>query len=188
MAPTINMTDALKEAYAVAKTDAFPYYTFEFVHPSWDPPARIVYGWDEIECQMEEDYLVDVLGEAPGASPICTFYPVPIEFTMPATVAEEVPVFDFKFYDPSRIVMLKIFEAQDDPQPVQMYVRVYLSNRLLSASGPETLPVPRYHVGSVRINKATSLVTGRCVFQDFMGRSVPFRTYTLAEFPGLRRR
>lgn len=178
--PTINMSEALQEALATARTDAFEYYTFEFVHPAWETPVYVVYGWDVI------DALIETPSDGPSAGQVVTFQPLPIEFTMPATTSEEIPSFEFKFYDPSRIVMQKVFESQADPRSIQMYIRVYLSNRLLL--GPETVPPPRYHVATIRIEESTSMITGRCVFQDYMGRSVPFRTYTLAEFPGLRRR
>jgi hypothetical protein len=178
--PTINMSEALEEAYATADTKAIPYGTLEFVHPLWDTPARILDGWDQIEARLETP------SDSGHAGELVTFYPVPIDWVMPVTTPDEVPSFQFKFYDPSRMVMQKIFDAQDDPQPIQMYVRIFLSNHL--DIGPETVPVPRYHVASVKINARSSLITGRCIFQDYMGRSAPFRTYTLAEFPGLRRR
>jgi len=178
--PTINMSEALQEAYATVSSAAIEYYCFEFVHEDWDEPARVVYGWDEIEARLEDP------SDSGHSGELVTWRPLPIEFQMPATVADEIPTFEFKFYDPSRIVMDKIFAAQAAPKPIQMYVRVYLSNRL--DIGPETVPVPRYHIGSVKISSASSMITGRAVFQDYMGRSAPFRTFTLAEYPGLRRR
>ena len=186
--PTINISEALQEAYASARTDAVEYYTFEFTHPDWSEPARLVYGWEEITAKMESTYLLDVLDDDSGdPSPSVVFYPIPIEFQLPPTVADEVPSFQFSFYDPSRIVMEKIFATQSGtPKPIKMYMRVFLSNRL--EIGPETVPVPRFYVGNVQISAQTSQITGRCVFQDYMGRSAPFRTYTLEEFPGLRRR
>lgn len=178
--PTINLSDALREAYAVADTTAIEYYTFEWIHPSWDPPVFTVHGWDEIEALIEDP------SDSPKAGELVTFQPLPIEGILPPTTADEVPSFQFRMYDPSRIVAQKIIEAQNDPKPIQMLMRVYLSNRL--TVGPETQPVPRYYVGSTRLVKKTGMVTGRCVFQDYMGRSAPFTTYTPAEFPGLKRR
>lgn len=191
--PTINMSDALKEAYAVAPKDVVEYYTFQFLHPNWSEPAYIVYGWDEVVALLEEDALIGGVETVPGtpntAGPgyMATFNPIPIEFTLPPTTPDEVPTFQFDFYDPSGLVYQQILDHNDDPQPIQMFLRVYLSSRMATV-GPETDPPPRYFVGNVSINAKTSKVSGRCVFQDYMGRSAPFRTYTLAEFPGLRRR
>lgn len=179
--PTLEMSEALKEAYAVAPSDVFEYYTFEFVHPAWTEPVRVVYGWEAIEARIENP------SEGNYAGQLVEWQPLPIEFTLPATIADEVPSFEFSFYDPSRIVMQKVFDSQKtNPEGIEMYLRIYLNNRL--DIGPETNPVLHFSVGSVRIQQGSSMVSGRCVFTDYLGRSAPFRTYTLAEFPGLRRR
>lgn len=178
--PTFEMTDALKEALASVRTDVVEYYTFEFTHPDWTDPARIVSGFEQINAKLEAD------SESGHGGELVTFFPVPIEFTLPPTVPGEVPTFEFKYYDMSGIMRERIFQTDAPQKRVKMYMRVFLSNHL--EDGPETIPVPSYHVLYTKLEPYSGLITGRCVFQDYMGRSAPFRTYTLAEFPGLRRR
>lgn len=179
--PTINMTEALQESLAVAPTDVVTYFTFDFTHVAWSDPVRIVYGWETIDALLEAD------SPSGDGGMVVTFQPLDVVFAPPSTTTDEVPSFEFKFYDASQIVMQKIFDAQNSPSAISMYLRVFLSNRM-DTYGPENIPVPAFNVGSVKIDTESSLITGRCVFQDYMGRSAPFRTYTLAEFPGLRRR
>lgn len=180
--PTIQLSEALQEALATAPSATPEYYTFEFVHPDWDPPIRIVHGWEEIEARLEDP------SESGNGGEMVTFYPVPIDFIFEPTTPEEVPSFEFKFYDPSRLVLQKLLDGQDnDPQQIQMYIRVYLQGRF-DLQPENAALVPKYSVANVKISTGTSLITGRCVFQDYLGRSAPFRTYNFAEFPGLRRR
>lgn len=184
--PTFSMSDALREALSIVRTDVIEYYTFEFWHEDWEEPARIVSGWDQIEARLEAAGDADDVQIANGtAGELVTFYPVPIEFTMPSTLPDETPTFEFKFHDLQQIVMQKILQNQVTPKKVLMFIRVYLSSNL--NIGPETIPVPRYNVASLKLSTAASLITGRCMYNDFIGRSVPFRSYTYAEYPDLRR-
>lgn len=178
--PTLDMTEALQEALAVAPSATPEIYTFEFVREGWTENVRIVYGWEEIEARLEDP------SESGSSGLVVPFYPVPVDWTLEPTLPDEVPRFSFNFFDPAYLVAEKIIEQASDPKPIQMYLRVYLQGRL--DLGPEMNTIPRYHVGNTNFDPYTAKVTGTCVFQDYLGRSAPFKTYTLAEFPGLRRR
>ena len=180
--PTDNLSDALTEAYATTKGQP-EYYCFEFVCASlWgENNARIVYGWENITAKLEDG--------APGGNggEMVDWLALPIEFKPSSLTPSETPVFGMEFYDVSRVLTSKIITGHlGTPAKVEMYARVYLKGRF--DLGPENNPIPRYHVGNLEMDPFTGQVTGDCVFQDFSGRSAPFRTFTLAEYPNLRRR
>lgn len=190
--PTFEMSDALREALASVRTDIITYFTFELWHEDWDETVRIVHGWDEIEARIEQPEDADAVQlettdmyPTGSAGELATFYPVPMEFTLPTTQPDEIPTFEFKFPDIGNLVARRVITSQGTPKKILMFMRVYLSNNL--DIGPETIPVPRYNVSSLRISTQSQVVSGRCIFNDYMGRSVPFRSYTFAEYPSLRR-
>lgn len=178
--PTLDAKVALTEALATAPTATPEIYTFEFASTAWEENVPIVYGWDPIEARLE------VGSESGRGGELINFHPVPIDWSLEPTLPDEVPRFEFRFYDPTYLMAPRVIEQLDEPAPIQMYLRVYLAGRL--DLGPEMNTIPRYHIGNTKFDPYTCLITGTCVFQDFLGRSAPFRNYSLAEFPGLRRR
>lgn len=182
--PTLEISEALRESYALSTKKGIPYYALTIWSENWlddedNPiPVRLSVGWDTFEARVEAD---SDLGDG---GQVVEYKAIPMEIVLPQTNAEELPQFEFKVYDPQRLVLGQIIAAQQDAKPIIMYMRVYLSNRLLI--GPETDPVPRFNVASLKINTGTSVITGKAVINDHMNRSVPFWTHTYAEYPSLR--
>ncbi len=180
-----ELSEALAEAYATARTDIVEYYAFELYavrdngEPAFTEPARVVWGWEEISAK-HEDTAINNPGE------MVLYRPGPIDVKIPETVSDQEPQLEFTIFDIGKDLIMSLEDEQaGDPCSVFICMRVYLSNRL--ALGPEKDPPVTFELKSVQVNSAQSKISGRAGFNSFLNRQFPFRSYTLSEFPGLRR-
>lgn len=175
--PGASITDALRRAYATAPTDVVVYHTLEINHLSFSEPIRIVQGFEAITATLEAD-----APEDPGAT--VDFVAMSFDIDLPPVRAEEVPYVDVQIHDASKLIIQPLEDAQQDPSPITMIYRPYISTDF---SAPQMSPPLILQFERIRVSTSENLCAGHAVFNDFRNRAFPFKNYTPNEFPGLRR-
>jgi len=168
-----TLTDAIREAYAVASTDVIVYHTLEINHATFAEPVRIVQGWDAIAATLEADAPRD-------ASTEVAFIPMGFEFQPPGVRENELPSLEIRIYDASKLLMDPIEAAADAATPIEVLYRPYVSTDFAQ---PAMSPIPLMHLTQIHVDEM--MVSATAVFLDVLNRVFPRGRYTLAEFPGL---
>ncbi len=171
--PRPTLTDAIREAYAVASSSAIIYDTLEIHHASFAAPIRVVAGWDAIEATLEA-----TAPRNPGAS--VAFVPLGFEIDLAAIRESELPELIVRIYDASKMVVTPIEDASASPTPIEVIYRRFVSTDM---SEPASTVGAARHMTSIRVDE--QVVEGRAVYLDILNRAFPRGRYSLDEFPGL---
>lgn len=175
--PGATISAALRRAYASAPTDEVVYHTLEINHASFSEPIRVVQGFEEIEGTLEADAPRD-------PSTAVDFSALYFDFDLPPVRAEEVPFMEVRIRDASKLVVTPLEDAQENPSPIEMIYRPFISSDL---SQPQMTPPLILNFEKISVSTSESLVAGHATFNDFRNRGFPFVSYAPQLFPGLRR-
>lgn len=162
-----SLTDAIKEAYAVAPTNIRVFETLEISHESIEEPIRIVQDFRALTATLETSEEV-------------TFQPVWFNFTLPAATESGRQDLSLSIDNINREVSDFVNLAKEYVTPVTIIYRPYLSSNL---SQPQLDPPLRLTLQDVSISLLT--VSGKAIFADVVNKKWPTEFYTRARFPSI---
>ena len=171
---------AFEEAYASAPVDeAIILYTLEFLHPTFDVPARVV-RWPVTSNELQT-FSLKLEPEAP-ANPgeYVDFIHAPFEVTVPAQEENAPGEFKLKIEHIGHIISADLQSAVRQREPVRMVFREYLK------SMPEVPQLIYTDFSISTVTVSNNAVEGTATMIDWLLR-VYGRIYTPSEFPGLVR-
>lgn len=172
--PDPVLSAALKEAYAIARTDEVIYHTIELWHPAFTAPIRVVRDYVAIDARIEA-------GAARDAGLIVPFTPYAFNVVPPDQSATALPRSTIEIDNVSREIQAQIDAAVMQGDPVTMIYRTYLSGEL--TVGPENDPPLEMELISIGANPVR--ITATAGFANLLDRRFPALDYELETFPGL---
>ena len=171
--PDSTLSQALKEAYAAAPSNAVIYHTLEIRHPAFTTPIRVVRDKVNLIATLESGAPVD-------ASTAVTFVAFRFNLTPPEVSASGSPTCTVEIDNVGREVMVQIEAAQANPQITQITYRQYISSDL---SAPQNNPPIALDV--IAISADPFKISMTCGFDNLANRRFPRQTYNAERFPGL---
>ena len=172
--PDPTLSDAIREAYAVAPTDQVIYHTLEIWHPVFTQPIRVVRDNVAISARIEA-------GAARDAGTLQGFEGYAFDVVPPDQSATSLPQCVIEIDNVSREILAQIDLAVFETDPITVIYRAYLSDNL--ASGPENDPPVEMTITQI---SATPLrIRAVAGFANLLDRRFPALDYNLEDFPGL---
>ena len=178
--PDDLMKQAIAEAYASCPVDdAIILYTLEFLHPTFDKPARLV-RWPVTSNELQT-FSLKLEPEAPvNPGEFVDFIHVPFEVTIPAQEDNAPGEFKIKVEHIGHIMSEHLLSAVRQREPIRMVFREYLKTM------PETPQLIYTDFSIATVTVSNNAVEGTATMIDWLLR-VYGRIYTPSEFPGLVR-
>lgn len=161
------LTEALKEAYAVAPANVSHINTIEVRHARMSEPLYLVQGYFHREMTLETGQTVIFTA--------CAF-----DFRLPATDESGLQEMEITIDNIDNRVSDFCEQAMEFPTPVEIFYRPYLSTDL---STPQMDPPLRLFLLDVKVSEAQ--VSGRCAPVDFLNLKFPTEHYDAGRFPAL---
>ena len=180
MNPDELMQAAIAEAYASAPLDdGIILYTLEFLHPTFDTPARVV-SWP-ITGNEAERFSLKLEPTAPqDADSFVDFIAVPFDLTKPAQEENAPGEFTLKLENAGPILSEYLQKAVQQRDPVRMIFREYLKHI------PEYPQLVYTDFSIARASVKSGSVEGTASMIDWLLR--PYgRVYLPGDLPGLVR-
>jgi len=177
----MSLEQALKEAYASAPQDRVIFDTLEVRHPNFidesgQPTAiRVVIGYEDIHARLESDAPLN-----PGE--YVDFIAGAFGFALPGFREDEVPQMKITLDGVSQEVIGHIEAAMQDPVPIEVTYRPYISTDL---SAPQMDPPINMELAGVKVQGM--LITGTATLSDVHNWPFPAEKYLPSRFPGLIR-
>lgn len=165
------LSDAIKEAYALAPSDVEIVETIEIKHPSLTVPLRLVQGRVNIEAHTEEN--------PPPAEPYI-FERAAFKIALPESGTGGVQELNMTFDNVDRRISKICEMAASTEKPIDILYRPYLSNDFTQS---EMNPPLRLVLKEVQITDFH--VSGKASFVDIINRKFPSQLYTRNRFPSL---
>ena len=172
--PDPALTEALREAYASAPTDAVILHTLEIWHPAFSVPIRVVNDAAPLDARLEATAPRD-------AGAVVTFAAFAFEVTPPEQTPSGVPVLGLALDNVSSEITAQLELAAASRERVRVIYRAFLADAALD--GPETDPPMELTLTSASANLFR--VTGQAGFPDLLNRRFPKLEYDLDSYPGL---
>lgn len=171
--PDSTLSEAIKEAYAIAPADDVIYHTLEIRHPSFATPIRVVRDVANLNATLEATAPSDPLTEV-------TFIGYAFDLIPPDVGASGAPQLVIEIDNVSRDILANIELATTTDDLLEVTYREFLSSDL---SGPQNDPPLSLTIFSI---KATPLrIRAVAGFADVNNRRFPGEEYSAEEFPGL---
>jgi len=171
--PNPALSEAIKEAYAVAPTGVVLLDTLEFRHASFTEPLRVVRNTVDIGATLEDEAPLNG-GEA------VTFTRFAFEFTLPEVSDSAAPELVIAIDNVNRVIVEHLELAVASSDALFVTYRPYLSTDLSAPQMDPPLTMTVHH-----IEADVFRVTARCGFGDILNRAFPSQDYTASRFPGL---
>ena len=177
--PDPSMSDALKEAYAIAPADSLIIHTLEFRHPAFvndngQPDSAFV-------TTNQEDVLARLEADAPvRALQIVRFRHIRFRVTLAPIEVSPRPKLSIEIDNITRLVARQLQRAKGDPRPVELCYREYLASDL---SAPQRDELPTFVLSEVEADLLT--VRATAYIDIDLNRAFPSVLYTAVEYPGL---
>lgn len=173
--PDSTLSQAIKEAYAVAPVTSLILPTLELRHSAFTAPIRVVLDHADLVA-----YLEDTAPENAGQE--VTFVAMAFRFTKPEVSEASGPEMTIEIDNVTAEIEENIAAANISTGAIAMTYREYLVSDL---SGPQNDPPMHMEIKNI---KATDLqVEARASFGNFANRRFPREIYTLQRFPALGR-
>jgi len=166
--PNPSLSDAIKEAFAVAPVTKVIYDTLEIRQATVQPSIFLVRSHQVLQAVDEN-----------GVTR--TFIPVGFSITLPPETKDGFRSLSIAIDNIGGSVVQFIQKALSSQVPVEVIYRPYLSDDL---SRPAMNPPLVLYLTDIQITPTQ--VTGRATFMDVVNRRFPSELYTRARFPGLR--
>ncbi len=171
--PDKALSQAIKEAYAVAPVDAVVYHTLELHHPTFTTPIRVVRDTADLTATLEATAPVD-----PGVA--VTFVAFAFDLVRPEVSAQGLPQLTIEMDNVGRELIAPIEQAMQTTDLITVIYREYLSTDL---SGPQNDPPMELTISAITAD--VFRVRATAGFGDWVNRKFPKATYTADIFPGL---
>lgn len=179
--PNQVLSEALKQAYAVAPTSVVIINTLEVRHPDFRDEdgnlsaIRIVNAHEDLLAFLEDDAPLDAGKEV-------TFKQLSFSLTFPKVDDKATADANITIDNVNREFTRNIERAIESQKPIKITYRPYLNTNL---SEPHFNPP--LHLTLTNIVASLNSISGRAGFGDLSNRSFPNDFYTPERFPGLVR-
>jgi len=161
------LSEAIKEAYALAPATVSHIHTIELQHDSLTHPLRLVQGFLNRELTTVEDGLVE-------------FIACPFEFLLPTVDDKGLTELQLTIDNVDNLASDFCEAAMNFPTPVRVLYRPYLSTDL---NTPQMDPPLTLYLLNVVVDETR--VSGRAVPADYLNMRFPTENYTRRNFPGI---
>jgi hypothetical protein len=175
-----TLTEALKEAYAIAPADVVALDTLEFIHPMFldeqgQPTSlRVVRDLKPLSATLEPTAPLD-----PGQT--VTFIPMEFLLKLPDIHEESIPSLEISVSNISAVIARSLEQALEQGETaLRIIYRPYLSN---DTSVPHMNPPLSMHAVSIALNEGSA--TFRAKFIDLANMQFPLELYDGEHFPEL---
>ena len=165
--PNQALTEALKEAYALAPTEIVILHTLQLSHPSLTEDLFLV------QDIVEHDFTLEDLS-------IETFEPVGFRFALPPIGDQGLQELTISIDNTDRRITDFVNTIKGQPGTTEVRYRPYLSNDLTTPQmdPPLLLFLKELSITAVQIQ-------GRATFADIINKRYPSEWYTRERFPSL---
>lgn len=172
--PDPTLSDAIKEAYAIAPTDDVIYHTLELWHPSFAVPLRVVRDQSDLSAKIEAG-----AARNPGAT--VTFTAYAFDIIPPDQSATALPQCVIEIDNVSREILVQLDAAMLSSGLITVIYRAYLASEL--AIGPSNDPPLELTIS--RISATPQRIRATAGYSNLFDRRFPNLEYSLEVFPGL---
>ncbi len=201
--PDPSLSDAIKEAYAVAPAGVVTLHTMELRHPEFDHPIRVVRNFPDTKTWVdlggaEVQAVLDVLdartlekvglvarleSTAPeDAGQMVYFIALSFDFELPPVDITPVPEMTLQMDNVGREISDQLQLAATSTDKIEIIYRPYVSTDI---DGPDMDPPIMLTLSEVEADPL--LATGKARMLDIGNKSFPGILYTAKKFPGLAR-
>lgn len=163
----IALSEALKEAYALAPSNVQHVHSLEITHESMSESLYLVQGYFHKSLTLED-------------SSVRKFRATAFDFTLPATDVGGLQELNITIENANNQVSDFCEQAMTFPAPVEILYRPYLSTDLTTP-----LMNPPLRLFLLNVTVAEAQVSGRAVPVDFLNLKFPTELYNSARFPPL---
>jgi hypothetical protein len=171
--PDATLSEAIKEAYAIAPSNAVILHTLEIRHPNFLAPIRVVRDYQDLSARLEDS--------APeNAGETVEFIAFAFDIKPPDSTSDGIPTCVIEMDNVSQEILANVDRAMFSQQQITVIYRAYLSNDL---SGPQNDPPLTMNLLSVEANLMRVRATAG--FTNIANRKFPASYYSLTRFPGL---
>ena len=178
--PDPTLSDAAKEAYALAPDDEIVIDTLEIRHPTFiDDDGNLDSIWLTTN-QADILALLEADAEVKGGQMV-TFRSFGFRFTLPRVEPGSGPEMEISVDSTDRRIIEALDRAATDARQIVMCYRPYLSNVL--DEGPQMIPPPSFVLSQAAAKGLTT--RGRARVAIDLGGAFPRYVYTATEYPGL---
>jgi Domain of unknown function (DUF1833) len=167
-----DLTDAIKEAWAMAPTDVVFHETIEISHPNISGQLRFVAGLENLEAWTEDQ---DSMVDDPTVFEAGAF-----KLSLPAAGKDGIQELNIALDNVDRRVGEFCRMAANFDNPVTITYRPYLSTDLTE---PQMDPPLLLFLKEVTITEFQ--ISGRATFADIVNKKFPSQLYTRSRFPSL---
>ena len=177
--PDPSVSDALKEAWAIAPASEIILPTVELRHPlfvdddGYPDSIWVVRDWTDLEATIEA-------GAPVKGGLTVTFRAFAIEIALPPIENAPTPEIDVAIDNVDMRIVENLDLAIADGNKIEICFRPYLVSDL---SGPQMIPPPTFTLSDVRVDSRTA--RGKARLDIDLSGVFPRRVYTAREFPGL---
>ena len=165
--PNQALTEALKEAYALAPTEIVILHTLQLSHPSLIEDLFLV------QDIVEHDFTLEDLS-------IETFEPVGFRFALPPIGDQGLQELTISIDNTDRRITDFVNTIKGQPGTTEVRYRPYLSNDLTT---PQMDPPLLLFLKEISITAVQ--IQGRATFADIINKRYPSEWYTRERFPSL---
>jgi len=171
--PDTTLSDAIKEAYAVAPRGLVIYHTLELNHATFTEPLRVVRDNVDLNATLEDS--------APhNAGEEVTFVGYAFDFTKPEVSSQGIPQMRIIIDNVSRHINAALEGALGSTDLVTVIYREFISTDL---SGPQNDPPITMQI--IDVTADVFRITATCGFPGLMNRKFPTEEYNAENSPGL---
>lgn len=168
-----TLSQAMKEAYAVAPTSDIAYHTLEIRHPNFTAPIRVVRDYNDLMATLE--------ASAPqNASESVLFVGFAFDIVPPEVNYTNIPQCVIEFDNVTREILMNIELAMASAEKITVIYRMFLSSDL---SGPQNDPPMTLTL--TEITADVFKIKATATFGDLVNKKFPAEVYTVDRFPGL---
>jgi len=177
--PDSNLSQAIREAYAVAPSDVVILHTLEVRHPAfidddgYTTAIRVVRDHADLTARLEAGAPLD-------GGAMVNFIALAFDLSMPPIDTAPVPEIAVTLDNVSREIVRHLDAAVATQDKIEITYRPYLSTDL---EGPQMDPPITLTLTEVEANALQ--VTGRARMLDIGNKAFPAELYTVKRFPGL---
>jgi len=171
--PDSTLSQAIKEAYAVAPNNSVAYHTLEIYHPSFTTPIRVVRDFVDLSARLESTAPRD-------ASTYVTFVGYAFDFVLPEVSTGGVPQLQITIDNVARDIMAGLEQAVTTSTPITVIYRLFISTDL---TAPQNNPPMSMTI--ISISADVFKVTATATFGDMVNKKFPTVLYNIETFPGL---
>ena len=179
--PNTSLSNAIKEAYSSAPTDAVILHTLEFRHELFSQPIRVILD--------NRDWTARLENSAPlNGGEFVNFVAFVFDVTLPNLEESASPQLKIEMDNVTQVIQEQLQVASISDSLTEVTYRPYLSSNVDGngrLQSPEMDPPINLNVDSVSVTPLK--ITAIASFSDLGNKTFPTEEYNTTRFPGLLR-